>query len=343
MVTSVLPITEHLLRRPRHTGFHLACGPADAPAIVLLHGWPELSLSWRHLLRALGGQGWRAIAPDMRGYGRSSQYARHEDYAIEHAVHDMLELLDALGRERAVWVGHDWGTPVAWGLAAHHADRCAGVAGLCVPYLPEGFSLPALLPLVDRRVYPAERFPAGQWDYHLYYEEQFERARAVMQADPGAMVRAMFRKGDPTGRGKPSMLASIRAGGGWFRGLDRAPDLPRDADVISEEDARVYTEALARNGFFGPNSWYMNAARNADYARRAPDGGRLAMPVLFLHAEYDYVCETIDSRLAEPMRAACARLTEERVPTGHWMAQERPAEVHAALTRWLAANFPKDG
>ena len=71
----------------------------------------------------------------MRGYGRSSVYRRHEDYALEHSVADMLELLDALGREKAVWVGHDWGSPVVWSLASHHPERCCGVANLCVPYL----------------------------------------------------------------------------------------------------------------------------------------------------------------------------------------------------------------
>jgi pimeloyl-ACP methyl ester carboxylesterase len=85
----------------------------------------------------------------------------------------------------------------------------------------------------------------------------------------------------------------------------------------------------------------MNHARNLEYAKRARDGGRLAMPVLFLHAEFDYTCETMTSRLAEPMRADCADLTEAVVPSGHWMAQEKPAAVNAALARWLAARLPE--
>ncbi|MFX8864242.1 alpha/beta fold hydrolase, partial [Acinetobacter baumannii] len=91
--------------------------------------------------------GFRCVAPDMRGYGRSTVHPRHEDYALEAIVADMLELLAALGRERAVWVGHDWGSPVVWSIAAHHAERCQGVASLCVPYLAAGFALPNLLPL----------------------------------------------------------------------------------------------------------------------------------------------------------------------------------------------------
>src|SRR6266540_6640898 len=169
---------ENIVRTDRHTTFYLASGAQDAPLIVFVHGWPELSISWRHQLPCLAGLGFRAVAPDMRGYGRSSVYSRHEDYALEEIMKDMLELLDALGRERAVWVGHDWGSPVVWSLASHHPDRCHAVANLCVPYLPGGFTPASFVPLVDRAVYPANEFPAGQWDYMRYYEESFAEAIA---------------------------------------------------------------------------------------------------------------------------------------------------------------------
>ena len=137
-------ITEHVLRTERHTTSYLAAGPEEGPLIVFVHGWPELSLSWRHQLPCFAGLGFRAIAPDLRGYGRSSVYARHEDYALEPIVADLLELLDGLGRQRAVWVGHDWGSPVVWSLASHHPPRCRG------------------LPLPERdasRAHPARRVP----------------------------------------------------------------------------------------------------------------------------------------------------------------------------------------
>src|SRR6266540_2154271 len=241
---------ENIVRTDRHTTFYLASGAQDAPLIVFVHGWPELSISWRHQLPCLAGLGFRAVAPDMRGYGRSRVYARHEDYALEHAVADMLELLDAMGREKAVWVGHDWGSPVVWSLASHHPERCFGGAG-------------------------------------------------------------------------------------------RAPDVPLDTDVLTEADLHMYVAALEGNGFFGPDSWYMNQSRNLEFASRAVNGGMLTLPVLFLHGEYDFVCETVTSRLAEPMRQDCANLTEVRVPSGHWMAQERPEAVNAALARWLAAQLPE--
>src|SRR5207249_3305660 len=157
-------VTENLAKTERHTTFYLACGATDAPLMIFVHGWPELSLSWRNQLPIFGNLGFRAIAPDMRGYGRSSVYSRHEDYALEHVVGDMLHLLQALGADKAIWVGHDWGSPVVWSMASHHADKCHGVANLCVPYFAKGFCPPTFLPLVDRAVYPQAQFPAGQWD-----------------------------------------------------------------------------------------------------------------------------------------------------------------------------------
>ena len=117
------PLLEGVVRRPRHTTAYLDCGPRDAPLIVFVHGWPELAISWRHQLRCFADLGFRCVAPDMRGYGRSSVPGRIEDYALEAIAQDMLDLLDGLGRERAIWIGHDWGAPVVWSLAAHHRDR----------------------------------------------------------------------------------------------------------------------------------------------------------------------------------------------------------------------------
>ena len=129
------PVTDNIVKTERHTTFYLACGAEDAPLIIFVHGWPELSASWRHQLPCFAGLGFRAIAPDMRGYGRSSVYERHEDYALEHSVDDMLELLRALGRDKAVWVGHDWGSPVVWSMASHHPDKCLASPTFACPTL----------------------------------------------------------------------------------------------------------------------------------------------------------------------------------------------------------------
>lgn len=331
--------TEHTFKSVRHTTGYIACGEEAAPLLIFVHGWPELSLSWRHQLPALAALGFRCIAPDMRGYGRSSTYHRHDDFAQELIVADMLELLASLGHERAVWIGHDWGSPVVWNIAAHHPEKYVGIASLCVPYLAAGFTIENLVPLVDRTVYPEAEYPVGQWDYQVFYEESFDKACKGFEANVRNVVKAMFRKGDPNAVGKPSRLATVRKVGGWFGG-GACPDVPRDVDVITEVDLEAYVAALTRNGFFGPDSWYMNGKANGAYARTAKNGGKLSMPVLFLHGAYDTTCETIRSKLADPMRRDCSDLAEVVVRSGHWMAQEQPIAVNAALAKWLAAKFP---
>jgi len=340
MSTQATP-SEHTLQIPGHTVHYLEAGPSDGPLIVFVHGWPELSLSWRHQLPVLGGLGFRAVAPDMRGYGGSSTYSRHEDYAQEHVVADMLGLLEGLGRERAVWVGHDWGSPTVWNIASHHPEHCSGIASLCVPYFSLERGLDHAISLVDRAVYPEAQFPAGQWDYQLYYQEDFDAATRSFEANPYNTLKLLFRKGDPEGFGKPAATATTRANGGWFGGLTEAPDSPIDADVVTPEDLEIYADALTRNGFFGPDSYYMNHRANQAYAEQALDDGRLSMPVLFLAAQYDYVCESIVSQAAEPMRRLCSNLDEAVVYSGHWMAQERPADVNAALVSWLVRRLPE--
>jgi pimeloyl-ACP methyl ester carboxylesterase len=334
-----MSITEHTIKTQRHTTFYLAAGPEDGPLVIFVHGWPELSISWRHQLPALAALGFRTIAPDMRGYGRSSVYHQHNDYAQEHIVRDMVEVVDALGREKAVWVGHDWGSPVVWNLASHHPDRCHAVANLCVPYYTLERGLDHTLTLVDRDLYPANEFPAGQWDYMRYYEESFAEAIAPMDANTYTFMKLLFRKGNPEGEGRQAFTATARRNHGMLGG-SVIPDLPRDNDVVTEEDLSIYVAALERNGFSGPSSWYMNHLINAEYAKTACNGGYLAMPVLFLAARYDYVCECTHSRLAEPMRMYCRHLTEATIRSGHWMAQEKPREVNAALVKWLATAIP---
>ncbi|MAA50265.1 MAG: epoxide hydrolase, partial [Gammaproteobacteria bacterium] len=104
-----MEVTEHTFLSERHQTYYRACGPEHGPLIIMTHGWPELSISWRHQLSFLGDMGYRAVAPDMRGYGGSSIYAEHSAYSQREIVKDMIELIDGLGREKAVWIGHDWG------------------------------------------------------------------------------------------------------------------------------------------------------------------------------------------------------------------------------------------
>ena len=215
------------------------------------------------------------------------------------------------------------------------------MANLCVPYAVLDQGLDTAIGLVDRDIYPEAKFPAGQWEYQLFYQESFSRAQAVFDANPYMTVKALFRKGKAEAQGKPTHTAFVRQQNGWFRGADEAPDIPRDPDVVTDADLEVYAEALGRNSFFGPCSYYMNHDANRAYMAEAVNEGRLEMPVLFLHGRYDYTCETVASRLAEPMRERCSNLEEKILDSGHWMAQERPREVNAALAGWIARKVPE--
>ncbi|OOK72982.1 alpha/beta hydrolase fold family protein [Mycobacterium kansasii] len=111
-------------------------GDRGAPVVILAHGFPELAYSWRHQIPALADAGYHVLAPDQRGYGGSSRPEAIEAYDIHQLTADLVGLLDDVGAERAVWVGHDWGAVVVWNAPLLHPDRVAGVAALSVPPLP---------------------------------------------------------------------------------------------------------------------------------------------------------------------------------------------------------------
>ena len=327
--------TSYLEMRPEGVEQDLTKSGGGLPTIVFVHGWPERGYSWRHQLPVLAGLGFRALAPDLRGYGNSTVYSETNAYTLEKMVGDMIGLLDALEISEAIWVGHDWGGPIVWSIASHHPERCRAVASLCVPYFHLERGLDHVIDLVDRLIYPEVQYPAGQWDYQRFYEESFEAATAAFDANPRSVIKALFRKGDPAGVGQIAGTAEVRRHRGWFGGLSEAPDLPIDTDVISEADLDFYAEGLQKHGFFGPDSFYVNHAANAEYALRAVNEGRLSMPALFLAGRYDFVCETVTSGAAGPMRKMCSDLEEHVIDSGHWMAQERPIEVNQALASWL--------
>ncbi|WP_428487734.1 alpha/beta fold hydrolase [Rhodopila sp.] len=306
--------------------------------MIFVHGWPELGIVWRTQLDHFATAGWRCVAPDMRGYGGSSVPTATNAYTVRELAADMIELHDALGGAPAVWVGHDWGSPVVWALASHHADRCRAVANICVPYFARGLALPNLLPLIDRALYPADEYPVGQWDYFLFYRENFAHAAQELEADIAATVAALYRAGSPDAVGRPARSASIRANGGRFGPARRAPVMPRDMAMLSQADYDRFVAAFSATGFSGANAWYMNDAANLAYAAEAPNFGGLTLPVLFLHAAWDPTCETAHGRLADPMRADCADLSEAMIDGGHALMLEQPAAVNGAMTQWLAAK-----
>jgi len=335
--TSGLP--GQFARSARHASFYLDAGPKSGPAVILIHGWPEIALAWRHQIEALPRLGFRVVAPDLRGCGQSAAYDAYAAYAQREIVRDMIELADALDIKRAVWVGHDWGAAVAWNIARHHPDRCHAVAALCVPYDTLERGVDRLTPLVNRKIYPAAEFPAGQFEYVEFYHEHFDEARRSFEANVGSLFKVIMRRGDPEQAGKPFPTAFVRKQGGWFGPGRPAPDVPLDPAILDDADLASYVQAYQRTGFFGVNALYMNDADNDRYAQEAR-ADAIEMPALFLSGQNDFVNDTEYSDLAGPMRAKCRNLTYKTIGSGHWMQHERPGEVNAALCGWIASKVP---
>ena len=328
-------LTIRTFTSPRHTTRYLEAGPANGPLMLFLHGWPQIGLMWRSQLEAFASEGWHCIAPDMRGYGGSSVPTASDAYTLNEIVDDMVELHNHLGAKPAVWVGHDWGSPVAGALAAHHAARSRGVVLISVPYLPDSFALPNLVPLIDRQLYPVDQYPDGQWDYYRLYLTHFDQTVSDMEADIPATLASMFRRGNPASAGKVSPSALLTRNGGRYGSAHRAPATPPDPALWPPADFDTLVQAFRTAGFRGANSWYLHGPANIAYSHTAPDGGRLSQPVLFLNSNWDAICDINRSRLGEPMRSSCKDLSVTNMEAGHWLPLERKTQLVQAIRTWI--------
>ena len=306
--------------------------------MIFLHGWPEIGLLWRAQMESFASEGWRCIAPDMRGYGGSSVPKAPEAYALKEIVDDMVELHDHLGGKPAIWIGHDWGSPVAGALGAHYPARSRGLVLISVPYFPEAFALPGLLPLVDRQLYSSDKYPDGQWDYYRFYLTHFDQSVSDMQADIPATLASIYRRGNPASVGKVSPSAMLTTNGGRYGAAHRALATPADPALWPPADFDALVGAFSTTGFRPCNAWYLNDTANIAYAQTAPDSGNLTQPVLFINGEYDSISNINLSRVGEPMRRACRDLSVTDQPAGHWLPLERKTELTEAIRLWVKSK-----
>ena len=299
----------------------------EGPLVVLCHGFPESWYSWRHQLPALAAAGFHAVAPDMRGYGRTDAPEEIERYSMLHLVGDIVGVLDALGSETAVIVGHDWGAPVAWHAALLRPDRFRGVIALSVPYRPRGSVRPTTaMPRTDSTVF-----------YQLYFQEP-----GVAEAELGRAPRVTLRRllysssGDAPGRGAPGAadVGMVPRTGGF---LDQAADPAVLPGWLTEADLDVFSEEFSRTGFRGGLNWYRNIDRNwellAPYA-----GASVTVPALYMAGDRDLVVKFrgVDQVIANLSRFVPQLRKTIMLPgCGHWTQQERPQEVNAAMIEFL--------
>nr|WP_030238970.1 alpha/beta hydrolase [Streptomyces sp. NRRL S-350] len=302
---------------------HLA-EQGEGPLVLLLHGFPESWYSWRHQFGPLAEAGYRVVAPDQRGYARSEQPASVDAYTLLHLVGDVTALIGALGEERAVVVGHDWGAPVAWATAALRPDLVRGVAGLSVPPLASGPS-----PLAPAR----EKF--GEGFYQIYFQEP-GRADAELAADPKASFRRILGHPRADGDPKPWVVPD------GTKLLDSLPEPERLPAWLTEADLDAFAADYARHGeraFTGGLNWYRNIDRNNELMA-AFAGRRIEAPALYVVGDEDLVNAMVP---AEVMAHLLEQVTPHlhrhvRLPeTGHWTQQERPAEVNEALLDFLGS------
>ncbi len=299
----------------------------SGPLVLLCHGWPELAYSWRHQMPALAQAGYRVVAPDMRGYGGSSAPHEIADYAITDLVGDMVALVAALGETRACIVGHDWGANVAWSAALMRPDVFVAVAALSVPHRPRSATAP---PLAVLRA-------AGLHDYYWFYFNREGEAEAEFERDLESALRKVLV--GISGDADKSRSLNVPAGGGFLDGLVDPPVLPA---WLSEADVAVYAAAFRKNGLRGPFNWYRNLDRN--WALTAPfQGAKVMPPALFIAGDRDGVITTsMGKRALDALSTGVPNLRGKVLieGAGHWIQQERPAEVNAALLQFLAADYP---
>lgn len=324
------------------------------PLVVLLHGFPESWYSWRHQIPALAGAGFRVVAIDQRGYGRSSKYRVQSAYRISELVADVLGVLDAYSAEKAIVVGHDWGAPVAWTFAWLHPDRCAGVVGISVPFAGRGIiGLPGS-PFGEHRPNDYHVKLAGEG--RIWYQDYFAAQDGIIAeieedvrgwllgltytVSGGGMVTATKAALD-AGVDLAAMdpIDVIRAGPLCMAEGAKLKDAFLYPDVMpawfTDADLDFYTAEFERSGFAGPLSFYHNIDNNwLDLAEH--EGEPLTPPALFIGGQYDVGTDWGTEALERapevmPNYVGAYMLSD----VGHWIQQEAPEETNRILVNFL--------
>ena len=297
----------------------------EGPVILCVHGWPELSYSWRHQIAHFAERGYRVVAMDVRGYGASSKPDAIAAYTMRALASDVVAVARAWSEEPVILFGHDWGAPVVYNTALLHPDAIRAVAGLSVVYAP-----PAEFSLLD----VAAQLYAGRFFYQLYFQEE-----GVVEAEVGADYRGALRRIYYSLSGDAPLDDWIRERPATESLLQDKVDPDPFPAWMSEADLDVYVKAFEAGGFRGPINRYR--AQRLDVAElEAVRGQNLKQPSCFIGGERDAIRHFIPG-VEDLYAAPGAYLDDFRGTTiipkaGHWVQQEAPDAVNAALEAFLA-------
>lgn len=299
----------------------------SGPLVLLIHGFPELGVSWRAQAQALAEAGFHAVAPDMRGYGSTEKPNDVADYSILHLVGDMVDLVRALGETRCVVVGHDWGAPVAWHCALTRPDMFRAVFGLSVPFQPRRPKGPptGAMAAISKRL--------GLGDLYI---SRFQAADAhdVFDADPATALRKMFFAYDGATPDGQQSTGFIPEGQSF---ISTVPDDAALPPWMSAEHFTEYVDAFSAGGFKGPLDWYRNLDRNWSLTAHLQDA-RITVPAAFVVGERDPVRHYAGAHEAGLKDWATDLRMQVVIPgAGHWIQQERAEEVNRLLLQFLCA------
>ncbi|WCM24349.1 alpha/beta hydrolase [Paraburkholderia bryophila] len=294
----------------------------SGPLVLLCHGFPESWSAWRHQLAALAAAGFRAVAPDMRGYGGTDAPPEADAYTLLHLVGDMVELVNVLGEREAVIVGHDWGAPVAWHAAMLRPDLFRAVAGMSVPFYP---------PARDDLLTALER--QGVHTFYMQYFQTPGVAEAEFEADPEAAIRRVTFS--MSGDGPDRIVAGILAPGAGF--LDSTVDPETLPAWIDREEIAYVAGEFARTGFRGGLNWYRAIRRTSELM--APwRGCVIRQPSLFVAGAKDDVLKFPGTQARiEHLASVLPGLRGCHIldGAGHWIQRERAAQVSELLVAFL--------
>jgi pimeloyl-ACP methyl ester carboxylesterase len=307
-------------------GIRLAVHEAGSgPSVILLHGFPELAYSWRHQLPALAAAGYRAIAPDLRGYGRSDKPPAVGDYRLDILLDDLTGLLDAYDLRQAIFVGHDWGALLLWQLALTRPEVMRGLVCLNIPFMPHG----------DRDPVDLMRERLGDDFYIVNFQDSDEADRSFAR-DPARFINNVMRRGQIT-RARYDGLPRQRKVISLLAAMEH--DTPGGEPLLDDEELGYYAAAFAAGGFTGPINWYRNWSEN--WAAGAGIEQVVRVPTLFIGAEDDVI---VSPKQIEAMRPHVPDLETRMIEgCGHWTQQEQPDLTNRLLLDWLQRRFPGVG